>query len=507
MGKANRTSQADQNARRLAAEQKKQAQAAAQKTARRNKIIGIVCTVLAVALIGTTLVYNKMVSSGFFMRQNIAASTENFSMDQTHASYFYNYNYAQYSSMASYLGIDTSTSLKSQACSFMESGTWFDYFMTSAKSNMNTILLFCEEAKARGIELDDDDYAQIDAQIDELKAAAKSAGVTKTYYIHAMYGMGVSEKDIRDVLEMTQLYSKCYNEIVGAYSFDTDDYEKYAEENKTSLLQIDYATLSMTTSDATVDGDITVEMLAEYADRFAKAKNKSAFDEIAREYLTDCMYKDNESVTDEDIQEEIDGYTVTGATYLEDSEFFTWAYDDSRKVNDIYTYANEDGTAQYVYILLSTPALDETKTVNVRHILLSADSCGSDEAAQAKAEELLATWQSGAATADSFAELAKEYSEDSSAEDGGLIENIGEGETVTEFNDWIFAEGRKIGDAGVLHSDYGYHVIYMEGDGLLAWQVTADSALKSDQYSLDYARMAEEYTVTFNSAVLNAVNG
>ena len=172
MGKGNRT-RADQEAKQLAAAQKKQAQAEAQKKAKRNKVIGIVCAVLAVALIGSTLAYNKMVSSGFFMRQTTVASTENYSLDQTHASYFYNSAYSNfmntYGDMASYFGLDTSKSLKSQSCMMLESGTWFDYFMSSAQSDMKSVLLFAEEAKARGLELDAEDRAQIKDALKSLK--------------------------------------------------------------------------------------------------------------------------------------------------------------------------------------------------------------------------------------------------------------------------------------------------------------------------------------------------
>lgn len=507
MGKANRNRQASLEDRQLAREQKRQAQEAARKKAKRNKLIAIVATVLAVALLGSLLVYNKMVSSGYFMRQNTTAYTDNFELDQTHASYFFNQIYGQYSSYASYLGIDTSTSLKSQNCSMLESGTWFDYFMTSAKSQMTTMLLFAEEARARGIELDDEDYDAIDESLASLKAAAKSAGVSTSYYIHAVYGAGVSMQDLRDVLEISALYSKCYNAIVDSYSFSEADYKAYLAEHENEMKTIDYLTMSLATSDGGSDDSVTVEAIADYAARFAAAKSRDDFETIAYDYLRNCAYKDDESIDDEYIQEEIDSFFKENASFVEDSDFFSWAYASGRKANDTYTYANEDGTAQYVYMLLTPATLDESSTVNVRHILLSADEYGSDEAALAKAEELLAQWKNGAATAESFAALAAEYSEDTSAEDGGLIENIAPGQTVDEFDAWLFDADRKVGDADIVHSDYGYHIMYLDGYGLMVWESTADSALKSEQYEKDYTEMSEKYSVTFNEANLYAING
>ncbi len=54
-------------------------------------------------------------------------------------------------------------------------------------------------------------------------------------------------------------------------------------------------------------------------------------------------------------------------------------------------------------------------------MLLTADRYGSDEAAKAKAEELLEEWKNGDATEESFAELAGAWLEDGgSSLNGGL---------------------------------------------------------------------------------------
>ena len=507
MGKGNRT-RADQEAKQLAAAQKKQALAEAQKKAKRNKIIGIVCAVLAVALIGSTLAYNKMVSSGFFMRQTTVASTENFSLDQTHASYFYNSAYSNfmntYGDMASYFGLDTSKSLKSQSCMMLESGTWFDYFMSSAQSDMTSVLLFAEEAKARGLELDDEDRAQIKDALKSLKAAAKAAGVSTSYYIHATYGAGVSEKDLRDVLELSALYTKCYGALTENYNFTSDDYNAYKKEHETELKKVDYVTFTMTTSDTTNADDISVDILKKYVDRFNKAKNQDEFLKIAEEYLRSYTYKGNTEITDADIQADLDSMIVKGASFVEENEFSTWAFDKSRKAGNTYSSANEDGTAQYVYILTAPAAIDESVTKNIRHILLTTETYGSAEAAKAKAEEILAQ----AADAEKFAALAAEFSEDSYAANGGLMENVSDGAiTIDAFNAWLFDSARKAGDIGIVESEYGCHVMYLEGDGLKAWETTAHSALWNEKYEADYAAIAAKYQISFNTAALSAING
>ena len=60
--------------------------------------------------------------------------------------------------------------------------------------------------------------------------------------------------------------------------------------------------------------------------------------------------------------------------------------------------------------------LDETPSADVRVIIPTEDKTG---------EEILEEWKSGAATEDSFAELCKKYTQDTSAvENGGLFEQV-----------------------------------------------------------------------------------
>lgn len=124
----------------------------------------------------------------------------------------------------------------------------------------------------------------------------------------------------------------------------------------------------------------------------------------------------------------------------------------------------------------------DTKLVNVRHILVypeGADGTNlatqefSDEAwaaSEKKAQEILDQFLAGDKTEESFAALANEYSEDpGSNTNGGLYENVSEGEMVVAFNDWCFDAARQVGDTGIVKTNYGYHVMYFSGSQT-TWQ-------------------------------------
>ncbi len=82
------------------------------------------------------------------------------------------------------------------------------------------------------------------------------------------------------------------------------------------------------------------------------------------------------------------------------------------------------------------------------------------EAAKKKAEEILAKVKANPA---SFAELAKQYSQDpGSASRGGDLGQFPRGTMVKPFDDAVF--GMKVGDiVGPVASDFGYHIIKLEG--------------------------------------------
>lgn len=102
-----------------------------------------------------------------------------------------------------------------------------------------------------------------------------------------------------------------------------------------------------------------------------------------------------------------------------------------------------------------------TDTVTASHILIKTqDDKGkelSDEKkkeAKKKAEEALAKVQGG----EDFAKVAKEYSQDSSAANGGDLGTFGRGQMVKEFEDAAFS--MKDGEiSGIVETQYGYHII------------------------------------------------
>ena len=141
--------------------------------------------------------------------------------------------------------------------------------------------------------------------------------------------------------------------------------------------------------------------------------------------------------------------------------------------------------------------------MDVRHILILPEGATvetvtteefSDEAwaaGEQKAQEILDRWLSGDKTEDSFATLANENSADTGSNtNGGLYSGVTEGKMVEAFNDWCFDADRKVGDYGIVKTQYGYHIMYFCGSQLL-WESQAESDLLA-QMSNDFINNAVE---------------
>lgn len=114
--------------------------------------------------------------------------------------------------------------------------------------------------------------------------------------------------------------------------------------------------------------------------------------------------------------------------------------------------------------------------VDVRHVLLYPEGADGTNlnteefpeeawtASEAAAQALLDAWMEGDRTEESFAAMANEHSQDpGSNKNGGLYTNVTEGEMVQAFNDWCFDSERKVGDTGIVKTNYGYHIMYFSG--------------------------------------------
>ncbi|MBQ3706538.1 MAG: peptidylprolyl isomerase [Clostridia bacterium] len=473
---------------------------------KKKSILITVCVILAVILVLGLVVYNRLYDSGVILRAKTAVSSENFKVSGTMMAYFYNTQYQNFYSYFSYLGIQAGTSLKSQACSLLSNGgSWFDYFMATTESYVGNMLALCEAAKANGVTLDDEDKAAIDANMDALEATAKAYGYnTKTYLLMTMSNP-VSAGDVRKCLELNALAQKYYNTYMDSLSYTDAQIEEYYNENASTFEGVDYYSYTLYSTDfAEYDENenptsTSAENSAkayEAAKTLAAATTASAFEDALRTLAA------KEGTTDDSVDSAIENAYHRHVLASSIPTISDWAF--SAKAGESMIDGEEGATTYTVYLLTKEPYRDEQKTRDIRHILFQHDNHEDSSAAEAAYAE----WEAAGFTEEKFIEMVPQYSEDpGSVDNGGLYENVENGDMVTEFNDWLFDESRKPGDHDLIEaSSTGWHLMYYVGEGdKAAWQNTVESALKT----ADYDKMVESYAggIQFNSSVYSQING
>ena len=562
--------------------------------ARTKRITAI--TVAAVALLVVACILLSLaVSTGFMTRSKTAAKSDNFKVTGTMLSYYFFYQYNSfmytYGSYASYLGLNTGASLKTQR--YSDTQTWYQYFMDGVKSELKQYLALCEAAKAAGVKLEDKENAEIDEAVKALSDNAANYGYSANNYASLMYGSGVTVKDVRKALELSSLATKYYATVRETIEngITSDDVEKEVKEDKASYFTADTlqysfkAALNPAGAEATDEEKTTFEsdkaaakldaenllkaatsasefkkalaekLLGEFDSKFDSvyATNSSSLTEESKpsdeqlngakakikDYVTkalsdeeaespdfgDAAYATAMKNTASDLYKYFytDNYgtvTVKGLTWADPSASDTsdldkWLFADGRKENDSTLVSSETETsATYtVAVVTSTASKNTSLTKNVAHILISSETAGYDatdaaksdkssDLAKAKAEEILSQYNSGEKTLEAFKALAEKNTEDGSVE----YKNVYEGQMVASFNDWVFDSSRKEGDVGIVETEYGYHIIYFEGDGYEKWEADARSNITGDRFTDWVDETAAKYHVTFNDSVLNSLS-
>lgn len=497
---------------------------------RTNLLYGVIAAAVLVAVIAS-FVWR----SDFIPKTTTAATIDGEKYTAAEVEYYYQTAYrnfvtnSQYSYFLSYLGLNTNATLKSQSINSTAAAmlgielpdadaesaeadseadplaptgmTWHDYFLDEALDNMRVIQAALKAAEAEGFQYPAGVQAQYDDNMDALKAVAAASGISVSQYLKGNFGAGVTEKVYGEQLMRVLRYSAYADAYQDSLTYSDSELEEAYGADRNTYDHVSYEVVSFSgAAESTTDDEgNTVEPTEEEA-----AAALEAAQDLAQTVLDG--FQDGGDL--EELANENDGtYSKNeNGTYSAGSVMSEWLYDSARKSGDASTLA--DGTVQYV-VVFHDRFRDENPTIDIRHILVSLGT-GSiaegeegyeDEQAQlkadahAKAEELLAQWQSGEATEDSFAALALKESADGSKYDGGLYTEVYQGQMVTEFNDWCFDTARQSGDTGVVDTQYGSHVMYFSGVNAARWQTQVAANLRTEAYTAWEEDLVKDVTV------------
>ena len=136
--------------------------------------------------------------------------------------------------------------------------------------------------------------------------------------------------------------------------------------------------------------------------------------------------------------------------------------------------------------------------VDIRHIFFSIGE-GSQlnhETAGEAATAIYEAWQAGPATEANFEAITEAEIATNPDAIGGLQQNVWERQMTPEMDEWIFAEGRAPGDASVVATHFGYHVVYFVNVAAIDWEERTERAMTDRTLRAQVAQLADQYTVT-----------
>ena len=477
-----------------------------QKEAKKLKVYTIifVAVMLVVAIIGlSVMVVRGVQSSGAIRKNTVAATVNSHEIDAVHMNYYYhdtiNTTYSQWTSAygdmapayVAMMGLDVAKPLNEQM--YQDGQTWADYFLEIAMDRAKADYAMYDLAMAEGFTLDTVQQANLDSQLatNQFYASVYYGYDDVTDYLRLAYGSGASEESYKEYATVSAIATAYYNAYVDALTYDdaalraheADIYNNYSSYTFDSYYVTYNKYLTGGTKDET-GGTVYTDEEKEAArnaakadaDILAQATTTKELD-LAISALPVNAENPNASST-----KNVNMIFTSVPTALKD-----WLSDPARVDGDLavlpseITATQEDGTENTelygYYVVIFHSVDDNTDPMNdVRHLLVKfkedeAGNVTNKDEAKAKAEEYLKTWKDGEATEDSFIELVMKHSEDSSAPNGGLFENIHERSSfVPSFLNWSIDENRKVGDAEVIESEYGYHVMYYVGESDLSYR-------------------------------------
>lgn len=580
----------------------------------------LIAGVVAVVVLATCIL-GVISSNGVFGRYNAVVRSDDFKVSSNMLAYLYQTQVESFSNSYSdymqYFSLDTTKSFKNQTYGDTSKGyayetsmlgafegTWYDYFMQQAVAQAKQMLVFCEEAEQRGIELTEDEIAEIDMNIATIKSTATMYGYSGNQYVSSAYGKGVNISDVKKVMMISSLASKCMVEIqeeildnvteddineeyaTNSNDFDLVDYSYYGinisyEDVVKEVLGSDYTQAELKEKAAEVleaykkkieDAKKTINEMGEiksvadfnkylynyvvteaYGTEFdalnldeADVPAEAAKD-IIKKAIIEAVVADviaDKDETDEVVVDKEDGfkvfeqevtekfaasidtlkeklfakaleakktYVLEKKNYVEDDEFFEWAFESGRAANDTKVIFEGDGSAEgeeiidedgyfyaTAYILNGPKYRDEANTKNIAYMVFTSEALAKEAIELFAAEETKSL------------EVFKKIATDKAAAGNSEIEDYTKGGLgVDAFDTWLYDDERKPGDhtaEPIKVDDNTYLVGYYYEDGEVSWKVTVKGAIANERYTEYLTDMEKTYTITVKDKAVDRVN-
>lgn len=435
-----------------------------------------------------------------------------------------------------------------------DANNWAEYFLEYAQNTAVGVYTMCDLAEQAGYTLSDSELAGIESTIDSMKEEATEHGYTTfNSYLTAVYGSGANQSTYREYLRKSTLASSYLSYYSDNLEFTADELIDYQKNSPYLYNCYSYGVYTISVSDFYAedagtkdeDGKVTytdAETLAavEAARKAAEQLNNGEYESIDEFLLaigvlekqifpteTQADDEDDKDTTPENYTAYEDKfYSSISSTYAdwvigkqlksdveekdsyddEDYEYITRTVGETTMVS-YPTTATKDNNVTAFYVVCFNGLNDNSYlTKDVYHILVSCTGTENDDGsitfsdasaaavAQKTAEKILAEVKQNATLANMEA-LGEKYLADGTSAESARYKGVYLNQMVSQFEDWCYDESRAAGDAEIVATTYGYHVIYFVGDGLSYHDYLVDTALRNETVNDWYEQACDDADV------------
>ena len=399
----------------------------------------------------------------------------------------YNYNMvknayiAQYGSYMSMFGLDLTGDLSKLA--YSDTQTWQEYFEETAEERILQNKALRKEAEKAGFSFDTaEEYAQYE---EDLKDAAAQAETSLKAYVQQLYGPYATMSRLKGYVEEAMLVNAFYESISEERKPSEEDIQAYYEEHAEDYDSVDYHLI-------TVNAELPTEP-TELADPVDESEDQDAQDGDG-----ETAYKPSEGEVAFAMEEakkkaEDQQDTVAADGELRENQrksavasaLRDWLFDPARKEGDTTVIENSTSNLYYV-VAFDRRYLDQEPSADVRVIATQEDN----------AQAILDEWKGGAATEESFGQIADNYNDSQIfAAEGGLSQGVLPNALAAELSDWIFDSARAAGDTAVIspENEELHYVLYYVGPNDPRWSLEIEQTLLSQRMTEYVDEVTEPY--------------
>ena len=491
----------------------------------------IIVMALVVAIAVTSMGVSWYNTSGIPARGTVALTIGNTELSNADLNYYYmdtinNFygdvydEYGEYASMyvSLYMGLDLSKPLSSQTYNEETGDTWADYFLDSAINSAKTTYALYHAAMSNGeYKLPEDFETQLNASLASTKALAGYYGFNSMEaYLKAMYGNGADEETYVNYYRVNAIAEAYYSEYAESLNYTKEQITEYNNEHYNDFSSFSYDYFYVPVSKYLPKTEEGVEITAEQRAQ-AVADAKKAADDIAlcsNLEVFNRLIQQLPFATESTDAEVIENTTIGSVATL----YSEWIGDKARVAGEtsVFEYessSDKDEDVDGYYVVLFEGRKDyNTLLRSVRHILVAfeggtKDANGNTTYSQAEkdkakdeANKLYNEWLAGGElTNETFAAKVSSTTSDDpgSYNNGGLYENIYEGQMVENFDNWVFDGARMPGDHGVIETELGYHIMFFVEEQENSYrEYLIELTLRSNDVETWYKDLVEKTTAT-----------